>query len=97
MRILYNQAKHHQPVTRDVVLDEIEKAKELDVGYPQTLRQGGNAQCTSECTMQEILECQAFVVRQDVMDDFRQSPFFTLQADEGTYPFLRSSSCMVGT
>ncbi len=82
--IMYTLAKKHYPVGATNMKDFMGLAKDLGCDYLQDLQKGQNAKYTSERIMQELLHSLAHVLRNEITDEARQSPFFGLQADETT-------------
>ena len=62
----------------------LELGKSLGASYLSDLYVGGNAHYTSECCMQELLQCLGETVAEPISSHVRQSPFFALCIDETT-------------
>ncbi|XP_077862323.1 zinc finger protein 862-like [Saccoglossus kowalevskii] len=62
----------------------MELMKGMGCSYLQHLDQGGNANYTSERVLQEFLDAISEVVKQEIFDDIRRSPCFSILMDETT-------------
>ena len=54
----------------------LELAKSLGVAYLQDLQLGGNAQYTSECFIQEVVQALGDAITDPIIFSIQQSPFF---------------------
>lgn len=62
----------------------LELAEELGAEELKTLKVGGNANYTSEQTIQELIECLADVVENETLQKLKNSPTFSIMIDETT-------------
>ncbi len=81
MKRMYTLAKKHQPVSRCNIIDYIDLAKDLGVGYLDALHQGENAQHTSERTLHDVLDVLGSQV---LASTPRGGKRFAIEADEST-------------
>ncbi|KAK3086416.1 hypothetical protein FSP39_018175 [Pinctada imbricata] len=62
----------------------IDLAKSLGCDYLNTLKKGDNVNYTSQRTMQDILQCLSEQIRTPILDDLKESRYFSLLIDETT-------------